>query len=372
MRRRSAGSAGSPRPAGAMATADRGRAASGAAHGTWLTLGKDGRLSLYAPTEGGLLRWTETRAGGPDWSGPHFMAAAGLTELTVVQGADRYVHFLGRRERTGADGTKSVDVVHAIQYQTGLAFTDWRSLGNPHKDQGQGRALGTPVGAIAPDGTVHVFVRSATHGLMLRREAPNGKWQAWEDLAGHAIDALPAPVALSSGRIEVCVAAQTGVQVWRQTAPGGAFAAPRGFSLRPSPGTVAALETGPDRATFFWTDAAEGSAAAWRAGGWPMPLGGSAAERPYTVLRTSLDGYDCVVLAYRGQDGAVVLGVGGTENEANGFWWYALTEHCQGAPALARDGRGRVVMALIDPEGLPRVARQEDAAGLALTQWQQV
>ncbi|MET7516067.1 hypothetical protein ABZS88_21835 [Streptomyces sp. NPDC005480] len=357
---------------GETSTAERGRVASGTAHGNWLTLGKDGRLSLYVPTGGGLLRWTETGVGGPEWSGPHFVAVAGLTDLTVAQGADTYVHFFGRRERAGADGSKSVDIVHATQYQTGRAFTDWRSLGNPHQDREQGRALGAPVGAIAPDGTVHVFVRSAQRGLMLRREAPNGKWKAWEDLLGMGIAALPSPVALAGGRVEVCAAAETGVLLWRQVEPGGSFATPRGFALRPSPGTVAALETGPDRATFFWTDAEGGAATAWRAGGWPLALGASPADRPYAALRTSVDGYDCVVLAYRGDDGAAVLGVGGTENEANGFWWYALAERCQGGPALARDGRGRVAMALIDPDGVPRVARQEDSSGLALTQWKRL
>ncbi|MEU1709204.1 hypothetical protein ABZ478_28230 [Streptomyces sp. NPDC005706] len=341
------------------------RFASGAAHGNWLTLGKGGRLTLYAPTGGGLLRWTETAVGGPAWSGPHFVEAPGVTDLTVLQGADGYVHFLGRRERAGTDGASSFDVVHAIQYQTGLAFTDWRSLGNPHP----GGELGRPVGAVAADGTVHVFVRGAHGGLMLRREAPNGKWRAWEDLRGSGIDALPAAVALEDGRVEVCAAAETGLLIWRQAAPSGDFNGPRGFSLRAAPGTLAAAGTGLDRATFFWTDVDSGGAAAWRIGGWPSMLGGSPAERPYAVLRATLDGYDCLVLACRGTDGSAVLGMGGTENEEDGFWWYALTESCQGGPALARDGLGRVVMALIDTGGVPKVARQDDGAGLSLGRW---
>ncbi|MFV0133074.1 hypothetical protein ACLGIH_07515 [Streptomyces sp. HMX87] len=372
MRRRSADPV---RAAVGSADADaaaRAPVASGSAHGDWLTAGRDGRLSLYVPAEGGLLRWTETTVGGPEWSGPHFVAVAGLTHLTVTQGADTYVHFLGRRERTRADGSRAVDIVHAIQYQTGLAFTDWRSLGNPHRDREQGREVGPPVGAVAPDGTVHVFARNAHRGLALRREAPNGAWRAWEELGGGGIDALPAPIALAGGRLEVCAAAETGVLVWRQTAPGGDFTGPRGFALRPAPGTVAALETGPERATFFWTDADSGGGAAWRAGAWPAALGGSPAGRPYASLRAPVDGFDCVVLAYRDQDGAAVLGMCGTENEAAGFWWYALAESCQGAPALARDGRGRVVMALVGTDGVPKVARQEDGAGLALTRWQRL
>ncbi|WP_240003169.1 hypothetical protein [Streptomyces cinnamoneus] len=36
----------------------------------WLLRGKDGRLTAYAPVSGGVVRWTETRPGGPEWTGP--------------------------------------------------------------------------------------------------------------------------------------------------------------------------------------------------------------------------------------------------------------------------------------------------------------
>ncbi|WP_229378854.1 hypothetical protein [Streptomyces sp. VRA16 Mangrove soil] len=344
---------------------------SGAAHGQWLTRGRDGRLSLYAPTEGGLLRWTETAAGGPSWNGPHFVAVAGLTHLRVVQGADSYVHFLGRRKRTDANGVVGVDIVHAIQYQTGLAFTDWRSLGNPHKDRNQGAHVAPPSGAVAKDGTVYVFVRGAHGGLMMRREGAGGKWQPWQDLQGMGLDPRPAPVALDDGRIEVVAAAETGVFVWGQTQAGGDFAQPRGFALRPAPGTVTALETFPGRPTFFWTDAVGGAPAAWRAGGWPLPLTGAAADGGYAALRATVDGYECVVLACRDRAGDAVVGLGGLENEANGFWWYPLEQPCLGTPALSLDGRGRVVVALIGPDGAPLVARQQ-GAGLSLSGWQRL
>lgn len=98
----------------------------GTATGSWLVRGKDGRLTAYARCEGGLLRWTESRPGGPDWSEPAFFPVDDLTHLTVAQGADAYVHFLGRRERLAGGGVE-VDVVHAVQYQTGRPLTEWRS-----------------------------------------------------------------------------------------------------------------------------------------------------------------------------------------------------------------------------------------------------
>ncbi|MEV5934099.1 hypothetical protein AB0L56_15485 [Streptomyces sp. NPDC052079] len=339
----------------------------GAAHGQWLTRGKDGKLTLYALAQDGVVRWSETTVGGPDWTGPHLVPAPGVTHLTVLQGANTYVHFLGRRERAGADGARSTDLAHAVQYQTGLAFSDWRSLGNPYTDASAAPAA--PAGAVARDGSVHVVVHGDRGGLKLRREAPNGKWRNWEVLPGGAVHDSPAAIALTDGRVEVCAAAETGVLVWRQAEPGGDFAGPRAFSLRPEPGTVAALETGPGRATFFWTDAESDGAMAWRVGGWPAALGGTPADRPYAALRTTVDGYDCVVLAHRSRGGAAVLGMGGTEKEADGFWWYELAETCQGTPALALDGRDRVVMALIGADGRPRVARQGDGEGLALTRW---
>ncbi|WP_031181625.1 hypothetical protein [Streptomyces seoulensis] len=368
MRRRPAGTA-----ARGTLTGGSGRTATGAARGRWLTLGRDGRLSLYAPARDGLLRWTETTPGGPGWSGPHHAAVAGLTHLSVTQGANGYVHFLGRRERAAADGARNVDIVHATQYQTGLAVTDWRSLGSPHPDRAESARLGPPCGAVASDGTVHVFVRGARGGLLLRREDSKGQWRGWEDLGGAGVDALPATVALSGGRIEVCAAAETGAFVWLQSRPGGDFSAPRGFSLRPRPGTVSALETSPDRAAFLWTDAESGEAHAWRPGGSPVGLGGAGADQPYAAVRTSLDGGDWTVLATRDATGSAVLGMGMTGQEADGFWWHALAASCQGAPTLALDGRGRVAVALVGADGVPMVARQEDGrAGLVLTDWQRL
>ncbi|MFE5260449.1 hypothetical protein [Streptomyces coelicoflavus] len=369
MRRRSAGPVGAARRIG-PGDEERKHGAAPAPAGDWLTLGREGRLSLYVPTDGGLVRWTETAVGGPEWSGPHFVPVQGLTHLTVVQGSDTYVHFLGRREHERSDGRTGVDVVHAIQYQTGLAFTEWRSLGNPHRDPEQGRDLGRPLGAVAADGTVHVFVPNAHGGLALRREAPNGKWRAWEDLRGAGVDAPPACVSLAGGRLEVCAATESGVLLWRQTAPGGDFEGPQGLALRPVPGTVTALETAPERATYFWTDTGNGGVGAWREGDWPVSLGGTPTGEPWARLRTVVDGYDSVVLAGRDRDGSAVLGVGGTGNEAAGFWWYALGEPCQGVPALARDGHGRVVMALVGGDGAPRVARQDAAGGLSLGRWE--
>ena len=87
--------------------------------GPWLLPGHDGRLLAYAQVDQAVLRWTERRPGGPDWLGPDVLPAKGLSHLTVAQGRNRYAHLLGRRVRPAKDGSLTVDLVYAIQYQVG-------------------------------------------------------------------------------------------------------------------------------------------------------------------------------------------------------------------------------------------------------------
>lgn len=341
-------------------------AATGVPAGRWLVLGKDGRLTAYALADGHLVRWTELRPGGPDWSRPDHFPAPRLTHLSVVQGANTYVHFLGRREIPQADGKTKVDLVHATQYQTGRPATEWRSLGNPHRDPVKGAQLGVPTGAVNSDGIVHVFVRNAGRGLMMRREAPNGKWQAWADLKGSQLVDGAAAVATSDGRVEVLAPAATAALYWYQSEPGGPLQQGRNIPLVPAPGSVAGLETGPGRVTYYWTDAAGTGLVAHRPGNWWGGIGGAPADSAVSVLRTSIDGYDCTVLAHTAIDGQVMLAACGSENEGAGLWWSPTGEECVGAPGLALDAQGRVVLAVLGKDGALRVARQRPEPGLAL------
>lgn len=87
------------------------------------------------------------------------------------------------------------------------------------------------------------------------------------------------------------------------------------------------------------------------------------------MIRTVLDGFDCTVLAHRGLEGTAVVGVGVTENEANGLWWSDTGASCQGVLALTHDAEGRLVMAVVGSDGAPRVARQTDGPGLNFDVW---
>ncbi|MGW0707252.1 hypothetical protein ACWD4G_15050 [Streptomyces sp. NPDC002643] len=335
--------------------------------GSWLVLGKDGRLTAYARGGEGLLRWTQTRAGGEQWTGPEVFPAPHLTHLHIVQGADTYVHFLGRREIPKGDGPPAVDIVHAIQYQTGRPVSEWRSLGNPHKDAVKAARLGVPTGGVSADGTVHVFARNAGGGVMLRRELPSGKWGPWTDLKGSLAQEPMAVVSHASGHVEAMVGGQNLVMRWTQDKPGADFRQAPTIPVAVVGGSVVGLETAPGRATYYWADPATGGLVAHRPGGWVIPLGGAPAEDPVAVLRVPLDGYDCTVLAHRDLEGQVMLAACGTENEQAGLWWSPTGERGLGAPALVADGYGRVVLGVIGGDGGLYVARQNDEGGLALT-----
>ncbi|MFF3389711.1 hypothetical protein ACFYW1_01965 [Streptomyces sp. NPDC002669] len=363
MRRRGPDSASSARPSAPSSERHR---VSGTPRGRWMTLGKDGRLTLHTRTDGGLLRWTQRGAGGDRWDGPEFMPAADLTDLAVVQGADSYVHFLGRRERQGSDGPR-VDIVHAVQYQTGRPATAWRSLGNFYRDRETGRRIGAPAGAVDAQGTVFVFVRNAGSGLQLRREGKGGKWEAWRDLEGAGLAAEVVASATSGGLVEVFAPSDRGVQQWRQESPDGPLRSLPPLQFHASAGSVTALETAPDRLTHYWVDANTAGVVAHRAGAWPVPVGGEPGDGAVVALRAPLDGYDCTVLAQRGAGGTLLIGVCATEGEQHGVWWSDTAEQCVGDPALALDGHGRVVVAVCGRDGGVSVVRQEAGPGLTLS-----
>ncbi|MCF3119240.1 hypothetical protein IPZ68_05890 [Streptomyces arenae] len=341
----------------------------------WLLRGRDGRLTAYARAEGGLLRWTEARPGGPDWSGPDFFEAPDLTYLTLAQGTDGYVHFVGRRERAGDDGKAVVDVVHSIQYQSGRPLMDWRSLGNPHtKLVERAPHLGAPSVAVDTAGTVHVFVRDAVGSVRMRREGKGGKWEGWKDFKVRDTLDGTTVLATSTGRVEVLAPAAKATLRWVQEERGGDLVRADDVPLAPVPGSGTVLETAADRFTYYAADVDGGGMLAHRPadGGAAIPLGGSPSPGPTAALRTTVDGHDCTVLAHRTATGRPALAAFPTQDEAAGLWWAETGEPCLGAPALALDARGRVVMAAIGLDGTLRLARQKAERGLALGAWDRV
>ncbi|MFF3314082.1 hypothetical protein ACFYV5_01045 [Streptomyces sp. NPDC003035] len=335
------------------------------AGGRWLVLGKDGRLTAYALGAEGVLRWTETFPGGPEWTGPELLPVPGLTHLSVAQGTNGFVYFAGRRVRHDESG-EIVDLVSATQFQSGRPLTEWRSLGNPDRDPVKAAGLGVPSAAVGAGGLLHVVVRNFAGSLFLRCERAGGQWEPWQDLKGRRTHDGTAAVTLASGRVELLVPG-TGLTLrLSRQASDGAYGRDHDIPFAHAPGTAVGLETAPDRVTYYWADEAMGTVVAHRPGTWAIPMGGSAVSGPVSALRALLGGYDCTVLAHRAQDGQVMFTAFGTENEGGGAWWSPTGEVCVGGPALAHDAYGRVVLALIGDDGALRVARQSGGPSLTL------
>ncbi|MFJ1588883.1 hypothetical protein ACIOD0_01335 [Kitasatospora albolonga] len=331
--------------------------------GPWVVRGKDHRLTVYGYAGSGLLRWTQRTAGGDEWSGPDALPAPRLSHLSVSQGGDGFVHFVGRR--VSADG-HATGIVHAVQYQTGRPVTEWKPVGNPHKDSASARRIGVPAAAVSGSGCVHVFVANAGGGVSMRSEDAKGAWGPWRDLQGS--DAYEGAVAVTaaSGRIEYLAPGDGVAMRWQQEQPDGGLDRCLDLQISVVPGTASGLETAPDRFTYYWADAATGGLFAHRPGAWVIPLGGGPAEGRIAALRAWLDGYDCTVLAHRTPDGEIMLAACGTEGEGGGIWWSRTAERSGGSPALACDAAGRVVLALFGEDGGLRIARQTSEPGLAM------
>ncbi|WP_353945331.1 hypothetical protein ABII15_29715 [Streptomyces sp. HUAS MG91] len=348
--------------------------ADGPVGGKWLTRGSDGRLTLFALNADGLLRWTETRPGGPEWVGPElFPVPPGLSHLSIAQGADGYLHFLAYRVRKHGDGRRSVDLMYTMQYQSSRPLNDWRALANPHKETDDRHPrLGRPVGAVDNAGILHVFARNAGRGLHLRHEDKDGKWKAWQDLRGSALHDGVTVGVTSRGRIGVLAPSDKPVHHWQQKSQGGSFERLTDVHITMVPGTGTALETSDDQLTFYVGDAYSPGLLAVRPDGSIVPIGGVPGGGAVSALRTLVDGQDCTVLVHRGLNDNPVFGAFITNAEEWGVQWAEVSRPCLGDPTVALDAYGRIVLAVIDPEGMPQVTRQVSPDGLQLGQWQRI
>ncbi|RPF44902.1 hypothetical protein EDD96_1445 [Streptomyces sp. Ag109_G2-6] len=360
----------SPQRPAAPAPARNGNpAALGPLTGRWVLAGKDGRLTAYARTGGGLLRWTEETPGGPGWSGPDFFPADGLTDLSVGQGPDGYAHFTARRRARDGD-TETLTYHHAVQYQSGRPIGPWESLGTLYQNVEMSLRGGPPAITVDAQGAAHVFVRNNGRGIHMKRQDKKGTWGRWEDLKGSMTFEGGCASSTADGRTAFAAPGEKGLTFWAQSAPGGPLKMGEVVPYLARDGSLATLETAPGRLTRFW-HAADGSGVfAHREGAGVMALGGGPGLGAVAAVRALVDGYDCTVLAHRALDGRTALAAYPTENEAAGLWWTGIGEECPDSPALAVDARGLVVIASISAGGELLVNRQKDSSGLSLGRWQ--
>ncbi|MCF3961200.1 hypothetical protein [Streptomyces fuscigenes] len=344
--------------------------------GSWLVRGKDGRLTAYAGTDDAAVRWTEPAVGAAQWAGPDRLplpSQGTVLSMAATRTAEGYVHLVAIRSRPAPEAGKTlVDVLHAIQYQTGRPLRDWQTIGSPYKDHTKAARMGRPSLLADTVSSVHVYVQNAEGRVSYRQQNPKGRFEPWAraSVEGTPVTGQVYAVPRDDGVIEVLGPAAGRVLYWRRAKNDADFT--RVEDQEPSatvaPGTLSSETTAPGRLTYYWRDGATTRVHAWRPGSGPVDLDGPGTG-PLSVLRTPVDGVDCTILAGRGQDGRPVLAAYPTEDEEAGLTWVSSGEPCRGVPALALDGEGRVALAAIGEDGRLRITRQKPEQGLALEAW---
>ncbi|MFB6818899.1 hypothetical protein ACFCV8_30605 [Streptomyces sp. NPDC056347] len=338
---------------------------------SWLTRGRDGRLTAYLPSAAGVLRWTEEETGADRWAGPELLEGPALLPgLTVVQDGLGYVHLIGLRRRKGADGAELVVVVHATQYQSGRPLGPWHSAGNPNaNDRDKAREVGFPAAVFDTRNHLHLFVRNFGHGVSTRRQTADGKWNAWQHLRGvSAADELAALAGPHGAEVWARARDSAAAVRWHRGTPDASWTQDTDTSASPYPGTLsAAPEAGAIRHRYAGTN----EVCVGVPGGMPVSLGGPDGEGPVAgAAGVDIQGWGCTVLVRWGADGTCAVGAHQDGRPDTGVWWFDAGETSLVPPAVAVDGRGRAVIAVLAPDGRLRIARQEpDASGLAFGAW---
>ncbi|WP_435609928.1 hypothetical protein [Streptomyces sp. C10-9-1] len=329
--------------------------------GTWLTRGREGLLTACTPGEDAVRRWTQK---GNGWKGPDLLPAPGVrAPLTVAQGADNYIHLLGTRLTPAGQ----VELVHAVQLQTGRPLLGWTALGYPNKTD---RRTGDPVAAVDGEGRLCVALRNRGSGVSVRCQQTRGGWARWQDLGGVGTRDTLAAAVDGTGLVELFVPDATSIGRYTQEKPGAAFALAERLETAVGSGSFAALASADGTVSLFFPDE-EGMIHVWapHRGRDPRPLLKAAGPGPLVPARLLVDGRDCTVLAQETGGGEVAFAVLPSEDEGEdegaGAGWTPTAPGAGRGLALAlrehRDG-GLVAMAL-PPGGEPLAARQTTGEG---------
>ena len=337
-------------------------------NGDWLIRGRDGRLSVYLPTDDAVLCRAELGPGGP-WEPPRRLG--GEQKLrpgpAVGQGADCYAHLAAwRPTKPGEAG-----LVHSTHFRPRLAALDWIPIGHPNRT---GDRTGMPAVTVDAQGRCHVFVRNKAGGVSMLGQKAVGGWGPWRDLKGREVDERLAAVTGESGLVELYAAVPGAVLHWRQESPGAVPVLEEAMETPVRPGTLRALATSAEHTTLFYADDS-GDLCAWRPGTKPVTLLASAGPGPASVIRCELDGHDCTLLAQRSASGRVAFAAYPTEQESAGAWWTESGPQlaADAVVALALDEDERVVAATMSPStGQLLITRRKEEPGLALEAWREV
>ncbi|MEU5213333.1 PIG-L family deacetylase [Streptomyces sp. NPDC020742] len=338
----------------------------------WIRVAADGRLAAFAVLGGAAYCWTETRPGSGSFGRPAEVGGELLQgQIHAVRRPDGALQlFATRTVLPGRNASHRREVVTAAQHGTAPdgrpRFAPWESLGSPDPDPVRSLEIGFPAAAAAPDGTVHVFVRT-WDGNIAHRSGPNGSyWSLWERLEG-TVSTLQASPQIVDG-LDACVDSDGLIHLVAASARTVAHWVSRGAGQMPRPAAVTGLPqpAGPVSAVPL----ADGVVRiAYRRAVTAQVL---IAERPRTVGTwrvaaqcEAVGGYgrvaaapvgsgDRMVLAARDDAGALRLTMA---QDAPGPWQTGRVPH-SAAAGVTQDAVGRAVVAVLGTDGRLHTTRQ--------------
>jgi len=391
----------------------------------WLQRQGDGRLAAFAVLGGVPVVWTETVPGAGSWTGPRPLGVSRLVpDLSVLAYPDGRLRLFGIRMHLFANYSRQRrEIVTAVQAEPGGPFGEWIGLGNPHqgRDWYRNHEIGMPAAEVNADGRAQLFVRNFGMGVSSRTESGGGagsggeggegggggggeSWGRWQDLGGSRLQGPLDAVRTDSGLIELYANTADGVQRWRQAEPNGSFKIDYGFDAGQPSGRVTVAKDVAGRLALFYRAAERETVRAYRQlkadGEWaaePVDLpghggtgsvaatsadasgsagGSSARGESGRSGESSSDRTAGFVLATRNRDGAI--SVTRTRADGTGARWTASGGLAMGAPSMARDAAGHLVLAAIGPDCRLYLAYQEsegrrdqgpDATGAGFGPW---
>ncbi|MFD0430870.1 hypothetical protein ACFQ60_36910 [Streptomyces zhihengii] len=310
-----------------------------------------------------MVRWTEHGSG---WQGPDRLPAPGvLPRVVLAQGEDGYVHLVGGR-RT-ADG--NLELVHAVQFQTGRPMLGWSSLGHPNRIA---KWTGDPAAVVDGAGRLCVALKNGGGGVSVRLQQTNGGWGRWQDLGGRRVRETIAAAVDGEGLVELFVADATSVARWTQEKPGAAFAAAERLEVATTPAVFSALTTQSGEVVLFFSDE-DGTVRRWAPGHEEDArlLLEAAGPGPLVPAAATIDGHPARSSPRRPRTARSPSPPTrpATRTRAPGGPHGARRRRRPVARPVPRRGAG-LVAAVLPPGGQPLLNRQKTAEdGFALGRW---
>ncbi|MFD8081299.1 hypothetical protein ACFV4F_06325 [Kitasatospora sp. NPDC059722] len=343
---------------------------------TWSAQDGNGLLNAFAVVNGQPSQWKETASGGA-WTGPAGLGGGGqfAPYLTVVKDGKGLLHLFGIRLADDKGTDNHDEIVTLAQTSVGGGWGAWTSLGNPNSDD-VGEMIGSPVVTPNANGALTVFVPNAGGGVSAVTQQQDGSWPGtWADLGGAWVqDGLAASLG-TDGLIDVFAPTVSGHDLlhWRQSTKNGPFVPDTAFSGPTPAGPIGIAQTAGGRKEILFSHPDTGKTVnQWvQADTTWTPVSSSTGGPVGVDGPSAVTANGRIVVATRNGGGGVSLA---TQTEGNGAFttvWQDLGSVIVGAPSLATDATGRVVVLALGTDARLHLRRQTDAkADSPFADWQ--